>query len=155
MRLLLLVAFVRCLPPKKPRDIAFLSHHSPRVFKDGGYRKWRLLEERASDWICPVCLSSVLPFAEASISTDENVHEELLDNSVRTNTHGTDQNIPSLYSDLYTKLKGHGLKIAHLNVRSLIRKISEVKLIYQKANLTSLQLQKHIWKMKHPRRKSW
>ena len=31
------------------------------------------------NWICPVCVLSVLPFAEVSISTDEDVHEELLD----------------------------------------------------------------------------
>ena len=89
-----------------------------------------------------VCLLSVLPFAEASISTDEDVHEELLDNPVNTNTHGMNRNIPSLYSDLYTKLKSHGLNIAHLNVRSLIiiRKISEIKLMLSESKLDILAI---------------
>ena len=85
-----------------------------------------------------MCLLSVLPFAEASISSDKDVYEELLDNPVNTNTHGTNQNIPSLYSDLYNKVKGHGLKIAHLNVRSLIRKFSEIKLMLSESKLDIL-----------------
>lgn len=54
------------------------------------------------NWICPVCTLSVLPFADLSILIDEDAHEELFDNPVNTNL-GTDRNIPSLYSDLYTK----------------------------------------------------
>lgn len=37
------------------------------------------------NWICPVCLLSVLPFAEAAISTNEDAHEELLDNPLNRN----------------------------------------------------------------------
>lgn len=78
-------------------------------------------------------------FAEVPIPTDEAVHAEP-DNSANLNNQGTDRNTPSPYRDLYTKLKGHGLKIAHLNVRSLIRKISEIKLMLSESKLDILAI---------------
>ena len=89
------------------------------------------------NWICPACLLSVLPFADVSILTDDNAHVEF-DNPANTTTHGTDRNIPTFYGDFYTKLKGHGLKIAHLNVRSLLGKISEIKLSESKLDILAI-----------------
>ena len=40
---LALAAFIICLPPEKPRDIAFFPHQSFSAFKDGGYREYGLL----------------------------------------------------------------------------------------------------------------
>ena len=91
------------------------------------------------NWICPACLLSVLPFTDVSIPTDDNAHVKF-DNPANTTTHGTDRNIPTFYGDLYTKLKGHGLKIAHLNVRSLLGKISEIKLMLSESKLDILAI---------------
>ena len=62
------------------------------------------------------------------------------DNPANTTTDGTDRNIPTFYGDLYTKLKGHGLKIAHLNVRSLLGKISEIKLMLSESKFDILAI---------------
>ena len=63
-----------------------------------------------------------------------------LDNLVNADTHGADRNIASSYSDLYTILKGHGLKIADLIVGSLVRKIGEIKIMLSESKLDILAI---------------
>ena len=71
-------------------------------------------------WTCPIC-SNVNTRNNASLNTD-----------------GTERNAPSVYKDLGTKLSTDGLRIAHINVRSLRYKINEIKTMLSESKLDIL-----------------
>ena len=73
-------------------------------------------------WTCPIC-SNVNTRNNASLNTD-----------------GTERNAPSVYKDLGTKLSTDGLRIAHINVRSLRYKINEIKIMLSESKLDILSI---------------
>ena len=83
---------------------------SPKQYK-------QMISSMNRSWTCPIC-SNVNTRNNASLNTD-----------------GTERNAPSVYKDLGTKLSTDGLRIAHINVRSLRYKINEIKIMLSESKL--------------------
>eukprot|EP00112_Aurelia_sp_Birch-Aquarium-sp1_P014094 Seg3016.2 transcript_id=Seg3016.2/GoldUCD/mRNA.D3Y31 product="hypothetical protein" protein_id=Seg3016.2/GoldUCD/D3Y31 len=77
-------------------------------------------------WICPRCENTsnqLQTRPNPNITQDQNTEREEL---------------PNMFEELRTKLKGHGIKVAHINIRGLLSKMDDVTILLQESRLDIL-----------------
>ena len=75
-------------------------------------------------WNCPRC---------------ENTFNQLQTNPTLTQDQNTEiDELPNMFEELRTKLKGHGIKLAHINVRGLLSKMNDVAILLQESRIDIL-----------------
>ena len=102
-----------------------------------------VLEKATFDYTCNLCIQNSLPFAhetvldtsEHQIDTYPQRSEPLLDTSIHQN--GTDPQLPETHLDCF---KSKGLHFIGLNARSLLPKVSELRLFSQKVKPATISV---------------
>ena len=91
----------------------------------------REIHESNRDWVCTKCYFNVLPYSHSDVITDSDHNAyDLGDLSQNPSTQCVHPPLPA--SSTSMNLNGNGLKLAHLNVRSLRNKIDLVRyLLFQ------------------------
>ena len=91
-----------------------------------------LLTDSDFTWICPVCIDKTLPFYDCSV----------LSSSLHSNIDSMRQSItsPQRSHILGTSCIKRGLRIAHLNARSLVSCIDDIRLLIHEEQLDILTL---------------
>ena len=89
------------------------------------YKQITTQSVNAHSWICPLCIFSILPFSDCMC--DKELSNTLLMNDQQTN-------------DKYACFANKGIHFVHCNARSLIPKISELKIIAHKSNASIIAI---------------